>query len=414
MSTERTTDVPQPGDNSIKWPHITPDGMKLIEATASRAYNSIAGKYGAAEIPLPPISAHKTRPATRYKLKSALDVMSSQPIGWLIKGVMPEKGLAAVYGPSGSGKSFIVLDMAASIAKGEQWFGYRTKKRVVVYVCLEGVAGISLRLRALGKSVPANLHFLTSPVNMTTAKDLTDLVEACAGAGADGGVVVIDTLNMATPGVDENSSTDMGKSIAAANAIQRGLGGLVLLVHHTGKDASKGLRGHSSLFAALDAAIEVRRDGEARSFALAKAKDGADGHVQHFTLDVVNLGIDEDGDPITSCRVRPVDRVVKTKALSPGQQLGMDAFMAAAAQHIGKGDPTVHANLEDWRAEFLRRSTAETPAGRRSLFSRTRRELVELGRLTVSDNVYKLPGSAASNFDSVWRVSESSASHERV
>lgn len=239
------------------------------------------------------------------------------------------------------------------------------------------------------------------------------MVEAIRGAGAEGGVVVIDTLNRATPGADENSSVDMGQAIAGANAIQRGLGGLVLLVHHTGKDASKGLRGHSSLLAALDAAIEVRRDGEARSFALAKAKDGAEGHVQHFTLDVVDLGIDEDGDPITSCRVRPVDRVVKAKALSPLQRLGMDAFMAAAAQHIGTGDPTVHASLEDWRAEFLRRSTAETPAGRRSLFSRSRRELVDLGRLTVSDNVYRPTGNAASIFDSV-PSRESGPSLDRV
>lgn len=372
--------------------------MKWIEATASRAYNSIAGKYGAAEIPLPPISAHKTRPATRYKLKSALDVMSSQPIGWLIKGVMPEKGLAAVYGPSGSGKSFLVLDMAASIAKGEQWFGYRTKKRAVVYVCLEGSAGISLRLRALGKSVPANLHFLTSPVNMTTAKDIADLVEACAGAGANGGVVVIDTLNMATPGADENSSAHVGQAIAGANAIQRGLGSLVLLVAHSGKDASKGLRGHSSLFAALDACIEVRRDGDARSFALAKAKDGADGHVQHFTLDVVNLGIDEDGDPITSCRVRPVDRVVKTKALGVTQRIAMDAFMAAASANISGDDRTVHASIDQWRDEFYRRSTAETMDGSRSLFSRVRRELVEMGRLTVSDNVYRLPQKMSDGF----------------
>jgi hypothetical protein len=334
-------------------------------------------------------------------------MLAMRPLQWRVKGLLPEQGIAAVYGASGSGKSFLVLDLALALCRGSAWFGNRVHRCSVTYVCLEGAAGMSLRLKALGETVPEDLLFLTAPVNLLLTKDLTDLVEAIRAAGAEGGVVVVDTLNRATPGADESSSVDMGQAIAGANAIQRGIGGLVLLVHHVGKDASKGLRGHSSLLAALDAAIEVRRDGEARSFGLAKAKDGQEGLAHHFTLDAVALGIDEDGDPITSCRVHPVDRVVKTKALSPLQRLGMDAFMAAAAQHIGKGDPTVHASLEEWRAEFLRSSTAETPSGRRSLFSRTRRELVDLGRLTVSDDVYKLPGIDASNFDSVWRVSES-------
>jgi hypothetical protein len=88
------------------------------------------------------------------------------------------------------------------------------------------------------------------------------------------------------------------------------------------------------------------------------------------------------------------------------QRIGMDAFMAAAAANVSADDPSVHASLGAWREEFYRRSTAETPAGKRSLFSRTRRELVELGRLTVSDNLYRPTGSAADDL-SIGRVSES-------
>ncbi|MFO1380569.1 MAG: AAA family ATPase [Chitinivorax sp.] len=107
-------------------------------------------------------------------------------------------------------------------------------------------------------------------------------------------MVCIDTLNRAAPGADKNSSQDMGLIIEAAKALQMALGGLVLLVHHTGKDAGKGLRGHSSLFAALDAAIEVSRDGDNRAWAVAKSKDGQDGNEHPFRLEVVELG--EDGD----------------------------------------------------------------------------------------------------------------------
>jgi hypothetical protein len=74
-----------------------------------------------------------------------------------------------------------------------------------------------------------------------------------------------------------------------------------------GKDASKGLRGHSSLHAALDAAIEVRRDGERREWLIAKSKDGEDGASHSFKLEVVELGTDEDGETVTSCTVQPMD-----------------------------------------------------------------------------------------------------------
>ena len=125
------------------------------------------------------------------------------------------------------------------------------------------------------------------------------------GAGWCGGVLCLDTLNRAAPGMDENDSKSMGEVITAAKAIQAELGGLVLLVHHTGKDATKGMRGHSSLHAALDAAIEVCRDGDRREWKMHKSKDGEDGEAHPFRLDVVELGIDDEGEPLTSCVVVP-------------------------------------------------------------------------------------------------------------
>ena len=97
----------------------------------------------------------------------------------------------------------------------------------------------------------------------------------------------------------------MVRIIEAAADLQRRIGGLALLVHHAGKDATKGMRGHSSLHAALDATIEVRRDGDARSWHIAKSKDGADAESIAFRLEVVTLGIEPDGTPLTSCAVVP-------------------------------------------------------------------------------------------------------------
>lgn len=60
--------------------------------------------------------------------------------------------------------------------------------------------------------------------------------------------------------------------------------GLVVLVHHTGKDTAQGMRGHSSLFAALDGAIEVKRNNAGRTWTVAKTKDGEDGKTTAFKL----------------------------------------------------------------------------------------------------------------------------------
>ncbi len=157
------------------------------------------------------------------------------------------------------------------------------------------------------------------PFKLTEPQDVRDLA-AVVPAGA---VLFVDTLNRAAPTADENSSKDMGQILEAAKHLQTITGGLVVMVHHTGKDATKGLRGHSSLFAALDAAVEVSRDGERREWRVAKSKDGADGDAHPFRLQVETLGIDAHDDPVTSCTVRPdtsTDEVKRVKLPQGGNQ----------------------------------------------------------------------------------------------
>jgi hypothetical protein len=118
-------------------------------------------------------------------------------------------------------------------------------------------------------------------------------------------VIVIDTLNQSAAGCDENSNVDMSLIVSKAKIISDAINGLVLLVHHTGKDASKGLRGHSSLNAALDVAIEVQAETvkTPRFFRITKSKDGTCGDGTAFKLKSIYLGTDTDGDAITSCIV---------------------------------------------------------------------------------------------------------------
>jgi hypothetical protein len=125
-----------------------------------------------------------------------------------------------------------------------------------------------------------------------------------ASGGAD--VVVIDTLAASSPGADENAAKDMGKIIEHCKELHKATGATVVLIHHSGKDESKGARGWSGLRAAADAEIEVSNKGDHRTATVTKLKDGEDGAKFFFKLMPVEIGIDSDGDPVKSCVVEPL------------------------------------------------------------------------------------------------------------
>lgn len=154
--------------------------------------------------------------------------------------------------------------------------------------------------------------------------------------------MIIDTLNRAAPGADENSSVDMGNLIAASKRLQSLVGGLVLLVHHTGKDTTKGLRGHSSLYAALDGAIEVTHTDTRRAWSVAKSKDDVTGDAHPFKLVIVPVGIDGESEEVTSCVAVPDESAEafqrKKPALGKNQKIARDVLgePLRKSPHVGK------------------------------------------------------------------------------
>jgi hypothetical protein len=242
---------------------------------------------------------------TRFKLLTPGQLAQAEPIKWTIRSLLPQVGLAALFGPSGSGKSFLTLDLSAAVASGSfDWYGMRVTQCPVTYCVLEGEGGMGKRIAAWekyhAKKLPDSLRFIVQQFDITVPADIEELAAAIRKAGGASGLIVLDTLNRAAPGADENSSKDMGVIIANAKALQELTGGMVLLVHHTGKDESKGMRGHSSLFAAMDCVIGVVT-GAGLGWTITKSKDDATGAQHGFRLQQVVVGQDDDGDDITSC-----------------------------------------------------------------------------------------------------------------
>ena len=251
---------------------------------------------------------------SKFTLLSVHELNQIPAIEWLIKGILPNKGLAAVFGPSGSGKTFLALDMIMSIAAKPEWFGLKVNNVPVVYAGLEGAGGIRNRVNAWKAhhqvSELSNFKLILGDFDLMSRSQVEGLAAAVIAEGMGDGIIVIDTLNQASPTADENASKDMGVIIQHLKLLQELTGGLVIIVHHTGKNTHAGLRGHSSLKAALDTSIEVEGEGGRRTWTLNKSKDGVAGKFYAFNLSVEQLGLDADGDPVTSCVVEYNSSVV--------------------------------------------------------------------------------------------------------
>lgn len=288
----------------------------------------------------------------RFRVQSAEEFSAGKPMEWIVRGVLPRAELCVIYGESGSGKSFLALDLCAAVTRGVDWRGQRTVPGRVVYVCAEGAGGFKARLRAYAQGHDCEMQVLPAVVpdapNLLEAKDVAALAHSILSWGQPD-VVVIDTLSATTPGGNENSGEDMGRVISHCKFIHQKTGALVCCVHHSGKDSTKGARGWSGLRAAADAEIEITRTDDLRVATVTKMKDGMDGTRLAFKLNVVALGYDPEGEEESSCIVRHVEDVPPPQATSkkPKPVGAVQIITYELLKRMAAGGSTGLKDLED-------------------------------------------------------------------
>jgi archaellum biogenesis ATPase FlaH len=262
----------------------------------------------------------------RFNIRSHADFAGQvRSVRWIVKDFLPHAQLGVLFGESGSGKTFASYDLCAAICRGIEWNGKRVTKGRVLYVVAEGVAGFVNRIKAYChqqgiKPSDIDMDVISDLTpNLLEPAQITDLIKDIKQREPYD-LIVMDTFAQVMPGANENSGEDVGKALAECKRIHRHTGAMVLLVHHSGKDASKGARGWSGLRAAADVELEVLRSDELRSISVTKLKDGQDGAQIGFKLHTVILGEDEDGDDITSCIVEYTNtgRATKGKGATIG------------------------------------------------------------------------------------------------
>jgi hypothetical protein len=288
--------------------------------------------------------ASKKPAPLRFKIIPAHSIVASLVGAWLIKHLLPSRGLAVIYGPPGSGKSFLALHAAFHIAMGEMWAGKKTKQGAIIYIAAEGGHGFGNRVVAarIALDVPEDtpLGIIYVAPNLGSAegdvKLLIQEIEAqCRHYGWEVAGIFIDTLARAMCGADENSTTDMGNFVRNVDLVASHFKCLGVAVHHTGKDTDRGMRGSSALHGAADTEWEITENEDGtKTVRTAKQKDGAPADLTwKFELPIHILGEDEDGEKVSSCVARIISEVKqkeRPKSASKRKLKGQKALLLKA------------------------------------------------------------------------------------
>lgn len=301
------------------------------------------------------------------------------PVEWLVDGLLTAHGFAVLYGAPGIGKSFLSIDIALSVAHGMPWHGRATKPGAVLYLAAEGVGGLGKRVRSWQAHYNAHgvtdFHVLPMAVKILEAPDLEKLLRTIDNFGVQFSVIVIDTVarTLASTGSDENDATAMGQFGEMCGVIQRHAGCAVLAVHHSGKDAARGMRGSSSLQGLADSVLELTASEAILTLKVQKQKDAEPAPDTTYELTPIQL-IDD-----SSAILMPTEQAERRR----GAKLSERQLIALQALRNGLIDmKATKMSVSRWHELHKQKAIDLTPAKRRD----ARAALQEKGVIVIEDD----------------------------
>lgn len=318
---------------------------------------------------------------------------------WVIKNYFEKDTVSLLYGDTGTYKSFLAMDIGIHVALGRDWHGHKVKTQgKVCYLASEGRGGLKRRLAAWCRhygvdSTTVPFYILRYNISLDSSKTIKVLLEdinelSSKGAASDQtAMVIIDTLAKSFGQLDENSSKDMGAILKRSEFIRESLYTHVMLIHHTGHTAKDRPRGSYALMAGVDAYFRIWKSADEISCLekAGKMKDGVSAPNKWFSPMSINLGVDEDGDPITSLVMDLMPEgytpPVSVRGIGPAQQWLNDTVVAAGIIEQG--------NLFERYGDYCVKEGREC---RKQNFNKSMKRLMERGVVILEKGNYKIVG----------------------
>jgi hypothetical protein len=311
---------------------------------------------------------------------------------WAIKGVLAMDEDSSWYGPAGSLKSTLLVDLGVHLAAGRDWRGFKTKMRAgVVYMALERASLTRRRIAAYKirdsfQNLPiAVTGDLIDLIDSATVEIVAETVKAAeARFGIPVGLIIIDTYAkaIAAGGADEDKAQHVNVVAANLKRVHEEIGHPlhIALIGHTGHEGTRE-RGSSAKKGHDDLQVRISGEGKVKTATITKANDQDECTLTSFEGEEIVTGKDEDGDNLTAFVVaqHAVQAAPEAaKRLNDRQVLAMDALKRAIKEHGEKG--AVPVDL--WRDELFRCGVLDRHAGNpRSAFKKLKDTLARLQRI---------------------------------
>lgn len=198
----------------------------------------------------------------------------------VIENLFNRKQVGFLYGESNTGKSFAALSLLNRIAQGKPWSGLRVAKECHAFY-FDGETGVEIKDRNKAWSNKFNngvkndrMHILSPQINLfdneVQRRIINDVNQITNNKG---GIICFDTLSsflayytkksidgktvMDMENPDENDAIAMRKLVSVLKRIAVETNSFVLMVHHGGKDAAKGMKGAVTLKNDCDTVIKL-------------------------------------------------------------------------------------------------------------------------------------------------------------
>ena len=362
--------------------------------------------------PKPQQEAPPPKPLKTIKIEH-WDAIEDEPVEWLIDGVLVAGSFSALYGPPGSFKSFMALDIAEAIATGRSWMGREVKQTgAVLMLCGEGFGGVGARIKAIKihhqTEDGAPIYVVRHQLNLRSSQEdfnalMLAVVTLVEETGVEFKLAIVDTLARAFGGGNENDSGEMMGFVVSMGKIQEFLKCALMVLHHSGKNAALGMRGSSSLLGAVDSELELLRfeDQMKGILTITKQKDGEQG--TRFGFEMVEVEIKP---LVKSLAVQASDEAIRLMSKNKGKNnsgkgINQSIEMTSLETVVkSKGIPKfieglqrMAVNLIDWKAEFRSKkgitdkSTSTEKSSFNKAWERAQKRLQESGEIDIRDEL---------------------------